>query len=110
MADEPIVALLPKTDGHQLVMYGNSCSGIPNALHERTFAEVNAIVKDRVGLRSPSGRRSSVLDCPEVGIHTTRYRRLCSFTADVQSHCAYGGNRRFELQPTNGSSARRPGR
>lgn len=45
MADEPITALLPKSGGHQFVLYGDSCSGIPNALHERTFAEVNAIVK-----------------------------------------------------------------
>jgi hypothetical protein len=26
------------------VLYGDSCSGIPGALHERTFAEVNAVV------------------------------------------------------------------
>ncbi|CAN7769306.1 metallophosphoesterase [Rhizobium leguminosarum] len=45
MAYEPITALLPKSGGHQFVMYGDSCSGVPNALHERTFAEVNAIVK-----------------------------------------------------------------
>lgn len=51
MVDEPITALLPKSGGHEFVVYGDSCSGIPNALHERTFAEVNAFLKDRVGLR-----------------------------------------------------------
>ncbi|SFJ16169.1 3',5'-cyclic AMP phosphodiesterase CpdA [Bosea sp. OK403] len=44
MTDEPIKALLPKPGGHQFVMYGDSCSGVPGALHERTFAEVNAVV------------------------------------------------------------------
>lgn len=45
MAVEPITALLPNSGGHQFVMYGDSCSGIPNALHERTFADVNAVIK-----------------------------------------------------------------
>lgn len=52
MANEPITALLPKSGGHQFVIYGDSCSGIPNTLHERTFAEVNAFMKGRVGLRT----------------------------------------------------------
>jgi hypothetical protein len=39
-----IPALLPRGDGHQFVLYGDSCSGIPGALHERTFAAVNAVV------------------------------------------------------------------
>lgn len=45
MTDESIKALLPKSAGHQFVMYGDSCSGVPGALHERTFADVNAIVE-----------------------------------------------------------------
>lgn len=41
----PIPALLPRTEsGHQFVCYADSCSGVPNALHETTFANVNAIV------------------------------------------------------------------
>lgn len=40
----PVRALLPRGDGHQFVVYGDSCSGVPNALHERTFAAVNAVV------------------------------------------------------------------
>jgi hypothetical protein len=39
-----IAALTPRGDGHQFVLYGDSCSGIPGALHERTFAQVNAVV------------------------------------------------------------------
>jgi hypothetical protein len=39
-----IPALLPRSEGHQFVIYGDSCSGIPNAPHERTFAQVNAVV------------------------------------------------------------------
>jgi hypothetical protein len=31
--------------GHQFLLYGDSCSGVPNALHERTFASVNAVVR-----------------------------------------------------------------
>ena len=45
MADENIAALLPKPGGHQFVMYGDSCSGVPGALHERTFSEVNAVLR-----------------------------------------------------------------
>ncbi|PIK69000.1 hypothetical protein CS379_32130, partial [Methylobacterium frigidaeris] len=41
----PTDALIPKSHGHQFVMYGDSCSGIPGALHERTFASVNAVVQ-----------------------------------------------------------------
>ncbi len=33
------------TNGHQFVMYGDSCSGIPNALHESTLADVNAVLQ-----------------------------------------------------------------
>jgi len=42
---EPIPALLPEAGhGHQFVCYADSCSGVPGALHETTFAAVNAIV------------------------------------------------------------------
>ena len=42
---EPIPALLPRGKGHQFVLYGDACSGIPGAQHERTFAAVNAVVR-----------------------------------------------------------------
>lgn len=45
MADEPIPALLPRGAGHQFLIYGDSCSGVPGALHEQTFAAVNAVVR-----------------------------------------------------------------
>ena len=31
--------------GHQFVIYGDSCSGVPNALHESTFGQVNQVLK-----------------------------------------------------------------
>jgi Calcineurin-like phosphoesterase len=40
-----IVSLFPRGPGHQFVVYGDSCSGIPGALHEQTFAAVNAVVR-----------------------------------------------------------------
>lgn len=40
-----IPALLPRGAGHQFVLYGDACSGIPGALHERTFAAVNEVVR-----------------------------------------------------------------
>ncbi len=40
-----IPALLPRGDGHQFVCYGDSCSGVTGALHERTFAAVNSVVQ-----------------------------------------------------------------
>ncbi len=40
----PIRALLPRGDGHQFVCYADACSGVPGALHEQTFARVNAVV------------------------------------------------------------------
>ncbi len=40
-----IPALLPRGTGHQFVLYGDACSGIPGAHHEKTFAEVNAVVR-----------------------------------------------------------------
>jgi hypothetical protein len=39
-----IPALVPRGPGHQFVLYGDSCSGIPGSLHERNFAQVNAVV------------------------------------------------------------------
>ena len=41
----PIAALRPRGPGHQFVFYGDACSGIAGALHERTFAGVNAAVR-----------------------------------------------------------------
>ncbi|WP_441235061.1 metallophosphoesterase family protein [Bradyrhizobium sp. 930_D9_N1_4] len=40
-----IPAILPRGNGHQFVLYGDSCSGVPGALHEKTFAAVNAVVQ-----------------------------------------------------------------
>ncbi|GGJ29801.1 metallophosphoesterase family protein [Neoroseomonas lacus] len=45
MADEPIPALLPRGAGHHFLIYGDSCSGVPGAQHEQTFAAVNAVVR-----------------------------------------------------------------
>ncbi|AWN53521.1 metallophosphoesterase [Methylobacterium sp. 17Sr1-1] len=45
VSQDKISAILPDSPGHQFVMYGDSCSGIPGALHERTFASVNAVVR-----------------------------------------------------------------
>ncbi|HTR87879.1 MAG TPA: GNAT family N-acetyltransferase [Reyranella sp.] len=38
-------ALLPREGGHQFVVYGDSCSGIAGAPHERTFAGINATLQ-----------------------------------------------------------------
>ena len=45
MSSSPIPALLPHGPGHQFVLYGDACSGIPGAPHERSFAQVNAVVR-----------------------------------------------------------------
>lgn len=42
---EPISSLLPRGHGHQFVVYGDACSGIPGALHESTFAAVNSVLR-----------------------------------------------------------------
>jgi hypothetical protein len=42
---EPIPALLPRGNGHQFVVYGDACSGVPGSPHERNFAAVNSIVR-----------------------------------------------------------------
>lgn len=44
-ADNSIPALLPRGQGHQFLLYGDSCSGVPGGLHEKTFAQVNAVVR-----------------------------------------------------------------
>ena len=41
---DPIHALIPEGPGHQFVVYGDSCSGVPGAPHEQTHARVNAVV------------------------------------------------------------------
>jgi len=40
----PLRALMPRGAGHQFVIYADSCSGVPGAPHETTFASVNRIV------------------------------------------------------------------
>lgn len=41
----PLAALVAEGPGHRFVVYGDSCSGIAGAPHERTFASVNSIVR-----------------------------------------------------------------
>lgn len=43
--DDAIPSLLPRNSGHQFVIYADACSGVPGALHERTFASVNDVVR-----------------------------------------------------------------
>lgn len=38
-------AVVPRGPGHRFVFYGDACSGQPGALHEGTFAAVNAVVR-----------------------------------------------------------------
>ena len=40
-----IQALRPRGQGHQFLIYGDACSGVPGAVHEKTFASVNAVVE-----------------------------------------------------------------
>src|SRR5262249_51260537 len=40
-----IPAILPRGKGHQFVVYGDACSGVPGAAHEQNFAAVNAVVR-----------------------------------------------------------------
>lgn len=42
---QSIPALMPRGPGHQFVFYGDACSGVPGAPHERTFAGINASVR-----------------------------------------------------------------
>jgi hypothetical protein len=45
MSADPIPSLLPQGSGHSFVLYGDSCSGVRGALHEKTFAAVNAVLR-----------------------------------------------------------------
>jgi Calcineurin-like phosphoesterase len=45
MMPKPIRSLLPRGSGHRFAIYGDSCSGIPGAPHERTFSAVNAVLR-----------------------------------------------------------------
>ncbi len=45
MVSQTIPILKPQSMGHQFVIYGDSCSGVPDALHESTFASVNAVIQ-----------------------------------------------------------------
>lgn len=45
MPDTPIISLQPRGDGHQFAFYGDSCSGVPGALHETNLARINAVVR-----------------------------------------------------------------
>lgn len=40
-----IPTLQPQSGGHQFVIYGDSCSGVPGFLHESTLAQVNAVLQ-----------------------------------------------------------------
>jgi hypothetical protein len=40
-----ISSLIPRRSGHQFVVYGDSSSGVPGALHEQTFAAIDAVVR-----------------------------------------------------------------
>jgi hypothetical protein len=44
-SDDQIPSLLPRGPGHRFVVYGDSCSGVPGAPHERTFAAINAVLR-----------------------------------------------------------------
>ena len=37
-------SLRPRGPGHRFVVYGDACSGVPGALHERAFAQVNSVL------------------------------------------------------------------
>jgi len=39
-----VPALTPIGDGHRFVFYGDSCSGVPGAPHEATFARTNSVI------------------------------------------------------------------
>ena len=40
-----IPALRPRGQGHQFLVYGDSCSGVPGAPHAATFASINAVAR-----------------------------------------------------------------
>ncbi len=41
----PLPSLLPRGPGHRFVVYADACSGVPGALHARTFERVNAVLR-----------------------------------------------------------------
>lgn len=43
--EEPVPALTPRGHGHQFLVYGDSCSGVPSGRHEATFAAVNRVAR-----------------------------------------------------------------
>lgn len=43
--ETPIPALISRGPGHQFLVYGDSCSGVPGGGHEVTFAAVNAVAR-----------------------------------------------------------------
>ena len=45
MVEKKIHALIPRKSGHQFVFYGDSRSGVPDALHAQKLAKVNAVVR-----------------------------------------------------------------
>lgn len=45
MVKNRIRALTPHGSGHQFVFYGDSCSGVPDALHAEKLAKVNSVVR-----------------------------------------------------------------
>ena len=45
MTEHTIDALVPNGKGHQFAFYGDSCSGVPNALHAEKLAKVNDVVQ-----------------------------------------------------------------
>lgn len=42
---DQIQSLKPDGAGHQFAFYGDSCSGVPGALHEEKFGKVNTVVR-----------------------------------------------------------------
>jgi hypothetical protein len=45
MTTQYVAALTPRGSGHQLVFYGDCCSGIPGGKRESNFAQVNAVLR-----------------------------------------------------------------
>ena len=46
MLERSSIPTLPAAaGGQQFVIYGDSCSGLPGALHEQTFRQVNAVIR-----------------------------------------------------------------
>lgn len=44
MTGDRLPSVQPRGPGHRFALYGDACSGLPGALHETTFASVNAVV------------------------------------------------------------------